>query len=386
LADENMNILILSKRQYMGKDLLNDRYGRFYEIPRILAQRGHEVTGLCLSYRKRDERLQSNYVREPSVPAWFSINLGRLLVPGLARYRRELDKIIESTKPDVIYACSDSIHAILGRYAANRHGVKLVIDLYDNFDSYGATKMPGIGRTFVSALKDADGISVVSDRLQRYIISRYDLTQAITVLGNAVSKDLFVPLEKSACRKRLNLPENTLLVGTAGALHKNRDVQTLFTAFRNLRNSKNEVHLVLAGPRDRNIKLPTGNDVHDLGVLKHSDVATMYGALDLGVICNTDSAFGRYCYPQKFFEILACKLPVIAASVGTLQDILVAHPYALYEAGNPASLTAGMAQLLEEPQIPDLKIPDWSDRAVQLETFFDEITRAILVEQPSLPK
>ena len=48
-------ILVLSKRQYMGKDLLNDRFGRFREIPLELARIGHKVTGICLSYRARSE-------------------------------------------------------------------------------------------------------------------------------------------------------------------------------------------------------------------------------------------------------------------------------------------------------------------------------------------
>ena len=38
-----MKILVLSKRQYMGKDLLEDRFGRFWELPLELAQLGHDV-------------------------------------------------------------------------------------------------------------------------------------------------------------------------------------------------------------------------------------------------------------------------------------------------------------------------------------------------------
>jgi hypothetical protein len=48
-----MKILVLNKRQYMGKDLLDDRFGRFWELPLELARLGHEVRGLALSYRRR---------------------------------------------------------------------------------------------------------------------------------------------------------------------------------------------------------------------------------------------------------------------------------------------------------------------------------------------
>ena len=37
----------------MGKDLLDDRFGRFRELPLELARLGHEVQGISLSYRPR---------------------------------------------------------------------------------------------------------------------------------------------------------------------------------------------------------------------------------------------------------------------------------------------------------------------------------------------
>ena len=36
-VDCRMKILVLTKRQYMGKDLLDDRFGRFWEVPLELA-------------------------------------------------------------------------------------------------------------------------------------------------------------------------------------------------------------------------------------------------------------------------------------------------------------------------------------------------------------
>ena len=47
-----MKILFLSKRRPQGKDLLTRPYGRFFYLPYWLAQRGHEVYILLLSYKK----------------------------------------------------------------------------------------------------------------------------------------------------------------------------------------------------------------------------------------------------------------------------------------------------------------------------------------------
>jgi hypothetical protein len=40
-----MRIAFLCKRQYMGKDVILDRYARLYEIPYQLARLGHTVRG-----------------------------------------------------------------------------------------------------------------------------------------------------------------------------------------------------------------------------------------------------------------------------------------------------------------------------------------------------
>jgi len=50
-----MKILFLSKRQHTHKDLIDDLYGYARELPLGLAKLGHEVTGLCLSYKKKLE-------------------------------------------------------------------------------------------------------------------------------------------------------------------------------------------------------------------------------------------------------------------------------------------------------------------------------------------
>ncbi len=54
-------ILWLTKRRYMGKDLVAEKFGRYYELPRHLAAMEHRVTVLALAYRNEpDVRLIEN--------------------------------------------------------------------------------------------------------------------------------------------------------------------------------------------------------------------------------------------------------------------------------------------------------------------------------------
>jgi hypothetical protein len=117
-----MRILVLSKRQYMNKDLLDDRYGRFREIPLALSKMGHQVAGLCLSYADKQE----GPTWDDSV-CWESLNAGQIKFPGLMRYIAKAGK--KAKHSDVIWACSDSFYGIIGLWAARRYRIPLVFDL-----------------------------------------------------------------------------------------------------------------------------------------------------------------------------------------------------------------------------------------------------------------
>src|SRR5574342_45170 len=97
----------------MGKDLLDDRFGRFRELPWELAKLGHEVRGLCLSYRRKPEGIfNDGGDSRPSAVTWQSINLLNGFLPGLEKYIRNSRRVARDFEPDIIWACSDAYHAI----------------------------------------------------------------------------------------------------------------------------------------------------------------------------------------------------------------------------------------------------------------------------------
>ena len=65
---------------------------------------------------------------------------------------------------------------------------------------------------------------------------------------------------------------------------------------------------------------------------------TIFNALDVAVICYANDNYGKYCFPQKTREIMACDVPLVAANVGSLKEIFAHAPEWLYEPGNIASL------------------------------------------------
>jgi glycosyltransferase involved in cell wall biosynthesis len=344
----------------MNKDLLDDRFGRFREIPLALGQKGHKVQGICLSYAKRNE----GYIKDGPV-MWKSINATSMKIPGLLRFIHEAQRFAKQS--DAIWACSDSIYGIIGYMLSSRYRIPLVFDLYDNFEYFLMARMPIIKQLYRWVIRKSAAITCVSRPLARLVRS-YRKNGRVYVIENAVRKDLFKPMIKKTCRDVLKLPQNALLVGTAGALDRNRGIQFLFEAFDMLKTKHLDLHLVLAGPR--NIQIPFDNRAHDLGILPQEKVPILLNALDVAIICNRENEFGRYCFPQKAKEIMACDIPLIAARVGSMAELLKDHSEWLFNPDDASNMARVLENRLGDRRTGYKKVLSWSDVAAELEKIF----------------
>ena len=368
-----MRILVLTKRQYTNKDLLSDRYGRLYELPLELARLGHTVTGCCLSYRQRDQ----GHLQGPKIDAtpvdWYSWNLGSTILPGLIRYQGKLNSLCREFQPEIILACSDALQVVNGQRKAQQLAIPFVADLYDNFESFGLTRLPGLLPLFKQAVRRADGVVCVSHLLQEYIETSYLPAGRVVTIGNGVPDNLFRPMDQRQCRQRFNLPLEGRLIGTGGTLGNSRDMDTLFAAFQQLAGRDPGLHLVLAGTLESGTVLPADKRIHFLGTLVSQEMPFFYNSLDLGLVCNRDSPFGRYCFPQKLVEMAGCNIPLVATNVGETAVLFRKHPASLYTAGDPASLARAVTGQLENPETVDLPVSSWRALAGRLDALLTSI-------------
>jgi glycosyltransferase involved in cell wall biosynthesis len=368
-----MRVLVLSKRQYTNRDLIDDRFGRLWELPMALASSGDNIAGVCLSYRLRDE---GSHVaaRGGGRVTWHKLNSHRLLPWGAKSYWRKIDEIGRDFRPDVVWACSDSLHTVLAVSIAKRVRSSLVIDLYDNFESFTLTRLPGMTTAFRRSLRKADGITCVSHPLAEYVRDKSLCRCPIEVIENAVPEGLFYPMEKSSCRKALNLPVDGFLIGMAGAVSRSRGVEYLFRAFEKYAMERPDAHLVLAGVRDKGLSLPDHPRIHYHGILSSEVVPVFLSALDMTVICNRDSAFGNYCFPQKFYEAIACGVPLIAARTRVMRELLKDYPDNLFDPENTDSLLMVMRRQAARPVKLQIQAQTWPARAKQLKKFFERVS------------
>lgn len=362
-----MRILCLFKRRYMSKDVLSDRYARLYELPLELARRGHEVRGICLNYRGAGRDFVAVDERCDGRLRWQSFDLGPLLLPGLAAWRRGVRATIERFAPDLLLGGSDSPHVAATHRFAREAGLPFAVDLFDNFASFGLSRLPGLEGAYRAALGAADAITCVSEPLSRMVSREYAPRGAVMTLESTINRTLFRPRERAACRAALGLPPDARLIGTAGALDAGRGIDTLYAAFARLRARDSNLHLVLAGATHDGTPLPTTPGVLHLGTIDHARVAELFSALDVALVCLRDTAFGRYAFPQKAYEIIACGTPVVAARVGALETLLADTPHALYDPDDVDELCRCLTAQLEQPMPCAVQPPDWASQAARLD-------------------
>ncbi len=359
-----MRILFLSKRRYMNKDVIDDRYGRLYELPAMLAERGHSILGACTSYRPRNDR-RSHLHFEHGELEWKTFDL----LPGGLPFPWRLLSLARRFQPDLVFSASDALHVATGDWLARKLGVLHAADLYDNFESFGLTRVPGLRHAYRRALRRSAAISCVSAPLKEKLAREFSGVPLLT-LESTIDPDDHPPLERQEARRQLGLPIDAWLVGTAGALHGNRDIRLLYDAFLLLAEKHPEMQLALAGPVDSSCPPPRHPRIHYLGLLPYEQIPVFNSALDLAVICMRESEFGRYAFPQKTYEILACGTPLLAAGVDALSRLLEAWPDSLFQPGNLDSLVAGIERQRRNPSTPALTIPSWKDQARRLESFW----------------
>ena len=367
-----MRIAFLCKRHYTGKDVITDRFGRLYEIPHQLALLGHEVKAWCLDYHgNKDEQLQHDL--EFGYLAWSSTALKGMRLLRLPAYLSKLKRNIETFKPDIIIGASDIPHVFLAAYVAKDLNIPCVIDLYDNFESFGQARIPCFKILLKYAIHQAHLVITVSQPLKEKVQRDYSLICPVYVMTNGVNKNIFSIGIKHIAREILELPLNVKLIGTAGGLSRTKGVDTIYAAWSELEQKYPDLHLILAGSVEVTLPIPNSNRVHYLGVLSERDVVTLFQALDVGIISVQDSAFGHYCFPQKMYEMLACGLAIVASDVGVMSGLLHQFPQLLYKANDSAQLTKALEYQLIQDILPELSILDWRELVAPIEPVLKEL-------------
>jgi len=318
--DTTMKIICFAKRRPQQKDIVTRPYGRFYYLPHILAQRGHDVSVALLGYKP-----DRPFVFNKEGIQWYCESVFNWKASG---YFGTINSLIRKTRPDWIIGFSDTYYGILAAYFGQKYGIRFAIDAYDNYESYLPWCKP-LHLLWRNAIKRADVVTAAGPQLAQYL-NRFRLHQKVHIVPMAADPTGFKPLNKSQCRKKLNLPQDKKLIGYCGSIYQNRGVQTAFSAYECVRREYPDSLLILSGRRSNKVHLPA--NTRHLGYLPDDLVPILLNCMDVLLIPNSLTKFGNYSYPVKLYEAMACQIPVVATATGPAKWILnnekpyLAHP------------------------------------------------------------
>lgn len=367
-----MKILILTKRQTTNNDIIDHKFGRSWEFPYELAKLSNDVYGFCLSYKNKTEGPASfNKNKKDSNLSWCSINAGKIKPLGFLRYSIKAYNHAKKINPDIIFAMSDPIYAILGCWIARRLNKICLIDLQDNYDTYASFKIPFIPKLFKKSIEAAHGVICVSKILKDHMDSHYLKSINTFVIENGISNKKFHPINKKLCRKEFNLPLDAKIIGIGGSLLQNNGIKVVFEGFERLQKKYDNLHLVVTGTR--NIEIPENDRIHDFGFLPYNRMKYFINALDTAIICNADPAFYTYAFPIKAFEIIACDVPLVISKIGPLMEYFEKYPECFFKTNNVDSFCKAIESQLSRQLIFNVKVNTWKNLSKDINSYLLKI-------------
>jgi glycosyltransferase involved in cell wall biosynthesis len=345
-----MRILYLS-----GEDMRKEGGGKthFIEVARNLQNLGNDILVVIPGYWPRDGRNYNLNIRY--VPTFKKNVFSYLIYEFINMFY--LIYYILNFKPDVIYSRSvllDIMHPIIARlmgvpYVIEKNGI-----MEDEF------RVRGINEIIIKVLRVAEQVNLflskmivcVTKEMKNEFARRYKISSdKMKVIANGVNVDLFRPLDKHECRRRLNLEENVFYVGFIGSFTPWQGVEDLIEVSNKLKiDGYSQIKYLLIG--DGELETDLIMQVHKYGIedriilkgrVNYKDVPGYINAFDICYLGKKGLSFGFS--PLKLYEYLACARPVIASRFSGIIEVIDEGGCGyLFEPGNVDELAERIIQ------------------------------------------
>lgn len=327
----------------MGKDLVASPYGRFFHLPRLLAERGHRVSVALLDYENGAALdFEAHGIR------WTSS-------PPLAYLAATRKQVVDS-RPDCVIGFSDTYFGILAARLARKHGLRACIDAYDNYESYMPWAKP-LHWLWRRALRRADLVTAAGPDLVALMLNGQQ-GKSSAVVPMSADPIGFEPRDQRECRHLLQLPLDGPLVGYCGSMHRSRGVEVLFDAIPLVLAERPDVRFIHSGRTWDDVPLPP--TIKSLGFIDDDKVPVLLNSMDVLVVTNRESPFGHYSHPVKLYEAMSCQVPVVATRTRATEWILESHPGSLVQPADAQGLSVAILRALEEQGASYESVPTWS--------------------------
>src|SRR5437899_10120693 len=275
----------------------------------------------------------------------------------------QLKRRFDHDPPDFIYERA-SLYGSAGVALARKLNVPLLVELNAPLALEHSTyRGTGLGELAEQAerwaLSQADAVLTVSAPLRDQVVSLGVEPGRVYVIPNGVDPALFQPGPPDPrVRARWGLGNGPVL-GFVGGLRRWHGVEALPTLLERLVQRYRGLRLVIVGDGPLRGELEhtlkergLTRSVVFTGWLPHEEVAELIRQFDVALAPYSKPEHAFYFSPLKLFEYMSCGVPVVAAALGQIAEIVRDVETGLfYPTGELDGLTAACDRLLADPAL-----------------------------------
>ena len=263
-----------------------------------------------------------------------------------------LSSLITKISPDILHLHNSSA-GVWGTLSSIMTGRKIPLVKMEH-RPWLPTELPFFHRnTYRYLAEKSEKIITVSEHARRSFSRSFPslndrLVTFLPGIDLAPFKDLR-PVEE--CRKWFGLPLKSPLIGTVGRLVPVKNHRLLIESFLDVKKIFPNAHLAIRGqgPLEPSLHSYAASRgiAESLSILPATpDVSKFFSALDIFVLPSLSEGL-----PLTLLEAMASALPVIAASVGGIPEVIEDEEDGyLFQSGSSSELTEKIVRIIENPE------------------------------------
>ena len=340
----------------------------------IRSQTKKELNNASQSVNGNKKRASNIFVKAIRAPGYFA-RIGWKVVEEKILIKYFTKRIIEVAKQnnaEIIHAHTPYRVGLPALKAARKLGLPFVYEMRGMWEETAVANGRWIRngpayRRFqnyeTKVLRKADSVICISETLKKEAISRGVNPEKITVVTNAVEKDMSKKKSKSSSLKSakdsLNLSTSTKVVGYIGSLREMEGVDLTARAVAKLADNGHDVRFfVLTGNNGQEElralckKLGIADKSTIIGPVPHEEVPVFYDLIDLFIVSRPDTRVTKLVTPLKPFEAMAMGKAVIASKLPALEEIIQHEKTGLlYTSDNLQSLVESIEKCIQDDDL-----------------------------------